>query len=97
MEVIYDGRRTGKTTTLINWAYSENLIVVCANFSMAENLKRQSEELGTPVEVMTWDMWVNKKYYGRKDFNGFVIDELGICLQNQSNMPIKAVTISREV
>lgn len=97
MEVIYDNRRTGKTTTLINMAAAENLIVVCANFQAAQNVKNLSEDLGTPVEVMTWQVFVDRKYYGRKDFNGFVIDELGLCLQNQSNMPIKAVTLSREV
>lgn len=94
MKIFNQARQSGKTTKLIEMAHADKLIVVCPSYQIAMYVKQMAEDMEKPVEVMTWDMWVNKKYYGRKDFNGFVIDELLLCLQYQSNVPIKAVTFT---
>lgn len=97
MEVVVDGRQTGKTTLLINWAESENLYIVCPTRGMAMSVFKLAKKQGKKIHMpISWDEFIRKAYYA-KGVKGFVIDELGLCLQQSSPVPIKCVTFSREV
>jgi hypothetical protein len=96
IEVIYDNRQTGKTTRLIDRAATEDLYIVCPTLHMAHSVyvmaRRQNKIIHMPI---TWERFLRKEYYD-KNIKGFLFDELGIALQMQTSVPIKAITISRE-
>lgn len=94
MKIIVRGRRAGKTYDIIKQASEENLYIICANQAQVRGIADQARDLGFVIPFpMTWNEFVTQKYYGR-NINGFVIDNLDMCLQSMTPVEIKTVTLN---
>lgn len=92
MQILLGPRKSGKTTELIKLAEKHDLYIVTPTRLMAHNLKDQAKDLGYLIHMpITWDDFIQKKYYGT-NINGFLIDQIDLCLMQQSIVPIKAIT-----
>lgn len=94
MKIIIRGRQQGKTTELIKLAAEEWLYIICPSKMQACNVAKQAIDLGVDIPYpLTWLDYVNGNYYG-KGINGFAIDNLDMCIQHMSSVPVKAITLS---
>lgn len=94
IEVILRPRRAGKTYELVKKASEENLYIICANRTQVRATQDVARQNGFVIPFpMTWQEFIEKQYYGR-NINGFVIDNLDMCLQSMTPVEIKAVSLN---
>lgn len=94
MKTIIRGRRAGKTYELIKQAAEENLYIICVNQTQAHSIAAQATQLGFTIPFpLTWSDFVTKRYYGR-NINGFLIDNLDMCIQSMTPVEIKTVSLN---
>ena len=78
--IIHTGaRRSGKTTKAILLAHSTKALMIVHSEDMAKYIRRQSEEMGYPVEVMGVQHYLNHRQ-GFRD-QKLVIDEMDMVLR----------------
>ena len=78
--IIHTGtRRSGKTTKAILLANSTKALMIVHSEEMAKYIRRQSEEMGYPVEVMGVQHYLNHRQ-GFRD-QKLVIDEMDMVLR----------------
>lgn len=94
MKVIALDRQQGKTTELVKLAAQENLYIVCANRNMVRHTAQMARDMGLDIPFpITWDEFAAHRYYGR-GIKGFVIDNLDICIQQSTAVPVRAVSLT---
>lgn len=96
MEIIYMGRRCGKTTRAIKAAAEHFAYIVCMNMDNCTAVFNQAKEMGLDIPFpITMREFVSGEYAG-KGVKGFVIDNADMLLQSISKVPIRAITINME-
>ncbi len=87
-------RQGGKTTEMIRLAAEEWLYIVAITEEEGHRLYRKAIEahINIPYPI-TWDDFVNRRYYS-KGVNGFLIDNLDMCVQSMTTVPVRAVTLT---
>lgn len=94
MKIIVRPRRAGKTYDLIKQAAEENLYIICPNRSQVHDIADQARKMELVIPFpLTWQEFIQQQYYG-KHIEGFVIDNLDICIQSMSPVEIKAVSLN---
>lgn len=94
MKIIIRPRRAGKTYELIKLAAENNLYIVCANKSQVRDIADHAHKLGFNIPFpLSWGEFVGQQYYG-KNIDGFVIDNLDMCVQSMTPVEIKAITMN---
>lgn len=96
MKVIFDKRRTGKTSKLIELAAKSHGYIVCLNHDMAYHISSQAQEMKLDIHFpITLREFLNQRYQGG-NIKSFLFDEAGMMLQSLTTVPIEAITISDE-
>ena len=89
-------RQGGKTTEMIRLADDEFLYIVCATQDEAKRVWRAALEQGANIPTpITWREFCDHQYYG-KGVQGFLIDNLDLCVQSMTTVPVRAVTLTAE-
>ncbi len=90
------GRQGGKTTEMIRRAEAEFAYIVCPDKRQADWVARKAREMGADIPYpITWENFVRGDYYGR-GIKGFVIDNLDLCIQSMTAVPVMAVSWTEE-
>lgn len=94
MKVIYQERCTGRTTDLINLCSRDRYsLIVAPNRKMCDAIFKQSKKLDKSIpQPITFKEFLECKYQGLH-IDYFYFDNLDICLQQLTEVPIKAVVI----
>jgi hypothetical protein len=101
MKIIMAGRKTGKTSLLINLAAEaeakgEVCYIVCRSheqaYRIAQRAKEQGLNIGFPI---TFDEFIGNRY-ARNNIEKFFIDNADHLLQALTNVEIAAITVERE-
>lgn len=93
--IIYaNSRQSGKTTRAIKLASSTGSVLLVPNKVMASYTKRYADELGYPVEVITYKDLQKSLRYGGKFLKGtkVVIDELDMVLRDLFGLDVIMAT-----
>lgn len=94
MQIFVSGRQAGKTTQAIKLASEENLYIICPDVRQVSLTWELAHKLRLPIPFpITWQEFLEKKYYG-SNINGFVIDNLDMCIQAMTAVPIHMVTLT---
>ncbi len=94
MKKIISDRCTGKTYQLIQLAAKSGDTIVSMNKDSCDNIKYEAEKLGLAIPPpITFRQFINKEHLD-KEIKGFLIDDLDICLQKLTNIPINCITLS---
>lgn len=96
MKVIY--RRTGndKTIDTILACAKDNGYIVCFNREEADRVHKLSAELGLNIPLpITFNDFLGQRYNVRGVKN-FYIDNVDMCLQSISSVPIKLLTATKD-
>jgi hypothetical protein len=99
MRIIVRPRQGGKTTELLRMAAEHGYTVVCATTREAQRLYRITMADTRPLDmspvVITWDDFIHKRFGAAPiKTNGFVIDDLGWCLQTMVDVPVAAISVN---
>jgi hypothetical protein len=96
IEVIQLKRNRGKTHQLILESIESGNTIVCCNEMQKRNIIRRVE-IDFPndsiPEPFTFNDFLEKKYRGRRDIKGFLIDNLDLLFEVMTPIPILAVTL----
>lgn len=96
MEKIIKERASGKTTELIKKSAETGDYIVCYSLDQATNIQFRAKEMGLNIPFpISFREFINGEY-GRNNIKGFLIDDLDCCLQQLTNVPINAITMSIE-
>lgn len=96
MKTIVKQRLHGKTTELIRLANLKQLYIICPNKMQVSHVYKQATDMGLSIPFpITWYDFIHKNYYG-KNIRGFVIDNLDMCVQQETVVPIEAVSLTGE-
>ena len=96
MKVIARPRQGGKTTDLVRLAAAEFLYVVCPDRQQVRHVQRVARDMGLDIPFpMTWGEFLRGDYRS-KGVKGFVIDNLDLCIQGMSHVPVRAVSLTDE-
>jgi hypothetical protein len=96
MKVYARPRQGGKTTELVRLAAQEFLYVVCPDRAQALHVQRVARDMGLDIPFpMTWGEFLRCDYHS-KGVRGFVIDNLDLCIQGMSHVPVRAVSLTDE-
>ncbi len=94
MKVIARPRQGGKTTDLIKLAAEEFLYVVCPDRQQVRYVQRVAQDMGLDIPFpMTWGEFLRCDYRS-KGVKGFVIDNLDLCIQQMTSVPVRAVSLT---
>jgi hypothetical protein len=89
-------RQEGKTTDLIGLAAEESLHIVCVNRNEVMRVAAEARKMGLDIPFpLTWQEFASGLYHGR-GIKGFVIDNLDLCIQQATPIPIRAVSLTDE-
>ena len=80
MEKIIGGRRSGKTTKLIELAHSEGYVLVEPTYHMAENARLMARDKGYEIVVLTASQFLFNHFGSSVD--KYLVDELDMFLEN---------------
>lgn len=101
MEVIFGGRRTGRTTKLIQMAAEagakgEVCYIVCMSNNEAYRIKQRANEMGLFIGFpITYDEF-RQGQIASQNVKFLLIDNAECLLQRLIGIPIKAITIEDE-
>jgi len=94
MDVIVTGRQGGKTTRLIREAAEQFAYIVCPTCEEAHRVFRQAYDAGIRIpHPITFDEFRAGHYYG-KGIRAFMFDNLDMCVQSMTSVPVTAVTLT---
>lgn len=94
MEVYARGRQEGKTTDLIRLAARQFLYIVCIDRREAARVAAEARAMNLDIpSPLTWGEFAAGEYYGQ-GIRGFVIDNLDLCVQQMTTVPVKAVSLT---
>lgn len=89
-------RQGGKTTEMIRLAADEFLYIVCATQKECERVAGEARAAGLDIPApITWAEFCERRYHG-PGVKGFVIDNLDLCVQSMTRVPVRAVTLTGE-
>lgn len=93
IHIVSGARRTGRTTAMIRTAAESFAYIVCPDRRQVQHIQRMAQEMGVDILFpITWDDFVNGRYYGR-GVRGFVIDNLDLCIQSMTHVPVLAASV----
>jgi len=102
MIVLHSGRKTGRTTALIEMAAEAEskgqvCYIICSSHKAAYAIAQRAKEKGLNIGFpLTYDEFLRQDYYG-KHINHFLIDNADHLLQHISGIvPVKAITVEKE-
>jgi len=96
MEIIYKGRGKGKTLDLIRMASENNFDIVARDMKTVDYIFNLAKKHNLSISYpLTYHEFISKKYYG-KGIKGFLIDDAEMLLQYLTNVPIKAISITKK-
>lgn len=96
MKVYARPRQGGKTTELVRLAAGEFLYVVCPDRRQVRYVAQLARDMGLDIPFpMTWGEFLRGDYRA-KGVEGFVIDNLDLCIQGMSHVPVRAVSLTDE-
>lgn len=98
MEVIQRKRGNGKTTELIRISYQTMNTIVCVNETEVRSVLNIAKNMGLKIPPpITFSKFLsNGKRGGR--YNGFLIDNVDILLENISEyIPVKVITLRNNI
>lgn len=90
MRFINRARRSGKTTLLINSAYTSGYPILVYDKARAAAVKNQAKSLGLDIEVYTVNEWVRGHYPCNKVF----IDEAADIIEGALTSLLKAEVVA---
>lgn len=94
MKVIARPRQGGKTTELVRLAAEEFLYVVCPDQRQVRYVAQMARDMGLDIPLpMTWGEFLRGDYHS-KGVKGFVIDNLDLCIQEMTHVPVRAVSLT---
>lgn len=94
MKVIARPRQGGKTTELIRLAAEEFLYVVCPDLAQVRYVSQMARDMGLDIPFpLTWHEFSAGRFHSR-GINGFVIDNLDMCVQQMTTVPVRAVSLT---
>ncbi len=89
-------RQRGKTTEMIRLAADEFLYIVCIDQREVKRIAGEAARLGLDIPFpLTWSEFEHHDYHG-KGISGFIIDNLDLCVQSMTTVPVRAVTLTGE-
>lgn len=95
MKIIYKPRRTGKTTDLIKLSHESGGYIVCFNQIEAERVFRIAIGMNCNIPFpISFDEFITKQYHG-SGIKEFYIDNIDMCIQEVSPVPVQTITISK--
>lgn len=101
MEVIVGGRRTGRTTRLIEYsiragADGKLVYIVTRNHDAAYAISQKAEEMGYHIPFpLTFDEFLRFEYAGT-NIDYLVLDDADVLLQQLAKIPLKIVVLEKE-
>lgn len=101
MRVICSGRKTSRTTQLIEMcAEAESLgeisYIVCHNHQTAYHIAERAREMGLSIRFPLSFEEFKKGLYNEQIIKNFYIDNADYLLQNMTQVPIRAVVFEKE-
>ena len=94
MKVITGARGSGKTEQILNIAHENFAYIICADHVRRDQLWRRIRERGLSCpQPITWAEFINRQYFTR-GINAFLIDDLDLCVQRCTEVPILAVSLN---
>lgn len=94
MKVIATGRQRGKTTEMIKLAAAEFLYIVVPTTKRAEQVFHEARGMGLDIPFpLTWHEFAQRRYHP-PGTNGFLIDDLDVCVQAMTPLPVKAISVT---
>ena len=94
MEVISLPRRGGKTTEIIKRCSEFGGYIVTFNHQACRNIAKQAEDMKVKIPMpITFHEFINNQYHppGVKQFH---IDNLDLCIQGFSRVPVRSFSIN---
>lgn len=96
-KIIYQGRRTGKTTQIIKEASKNNMYILVSNMRQAEEMFKQARKMNTPILYpITVNEWKNGKVAWRVKRQGILVDEGKVVLEELLETSVHMMSISKE-
>lgn len=94
MLVVAKPRLGGKTTDIIELALKGDSYIVCMDMREVRRVWEiiLERKLSLPQPI-TWREFVENKYFAR-GIRSFVIDNLDMCIQSMSRVPIVAISVT---
>lgn len=94
--VITAARGKGKTTELIRYAAAEQLTIVTADEMLVRHVTGTAYRLGLRIpQPVSWGHLEQHGWYGRgRHLAGLAIDDLDLCIQQWTRIPVRAATLS---
>lgn len=94
MLVVAKPRCGGKTTDIIELALKGDSYIVCMDMAEVQRVWGiiRERKLNLPQPI-TWREFVENKYFGG-GIRSFVIDNLDMCIQSMSPVPIVAISVT---
>lgn len=94
MRFINMARRSGKTTLLINSAYTTGYPIIVYDKARAAAVKKQAKSLGLDIEVYTVNEWITAHFLCNKVFIDEAADIIEGALTSLLNAEIVACTFT---
>jgi len=95
MEKIIHPRCVGKTTQLIKKSAQSGDYIVCASWQHSFRIEQQALRMGLKIpQPITFSEFLQKAYYA-PGISGFLIDDVDICLQSLTKVPINAISLTK--
>lgn len=96
MEIIAGGRRSGKTTRLIQLSAEYGSYIICPSYKHVDLIVRLAKDMELDIPPpMTFEEFRTRQHFGRA-IRSFLIDDADKLLAYLSDMPIQAITITVE-
>jgi len=96
MEIIFSGRRSGKTVALIKLCHEQDGYIVCRSMKEADRIYQLARSIGYPISLpISYDEFIKKEYHAA-GIRGFYIDNVEELLRKLSLTEIKGITLSNE-
>lgn len=93
IRIVSGARGTGRTTEMIRVAAESFAYIICPDYKQVAYVRDMAREMGVDIPFpLTWNQFVNGKYYGR-GIRGFVIDNLDMCIQGMTSVPVLAASV----
>ena len=98
LKVILGGRRSGKTTKLIQLAAETGATMVVLHRRRCDQLKQMAKDMGIEIKTpITFGDYMRPEFHRGREYSGFVIDDLEILLDGGCSAPVIAVSATAEL
>lgn len=96
-KIIYQARRTGKTTQIIKEASENNMYILVSNMRQAEEMFKQARKMNMPILYpITVNEGKNGKLAWRVKRQGILVDEGKVVLEELLETNVHMMSISKE-